>query len=59
MPVEYPTCCAFGSEALDELYITSAWTRLNDEQRKEQPDAGDVFHIKLGIKGLPEPLFVG
>ena len=59
MPVEYPTCCAFGGEALDELYITSAWTRLNDEQRKEQPDAGDVFRIKFGIKGLLEPSFVG
>jgi sugar lactone lactonase YvrE len=59
LPVEYPTSCAFGGTALDELYITSAWTRLNDAQRKEQPDAGDVFRLKTNVKGLPEPLFAG
>ena len=58
LPVEYPTSCAFGGEAL-ELYITSAWTRLSDAQRKEQPDAGDIFRLKTNIKGLPEPLFAG
>ena len=59
LPVEYPTSCAFGGEALDELYITSAWTRLSDVQRKEQPDAGDIFRLKTNIKGLPELLFAG
>jgi len=59
LPVEYPTSCAFGGEALDELYITSAWTRLSDAQRKEQPDAGDIFRLKTNVKGLPEPLFAG
>ena len=59
LPVEYPTSCAFGGEALDELYITSAWTRLSEAQRKEQPDAGDIFRLKTNIKGLPEPLFAG
>jgi sugar lactone lactonase YvrE len=42
-----------------DLYITSAWTRLSEAQRKEQPDAGDVFRLKTNIKGLPEPLFAG
>jgi sugar lactone lactonase YvrE len=59
LPVEYPTSCAFGGEALDELYITSAWTRLSEAQRKEQPDAGDIFRLKTNVKGLPEPLFAG
>jgi sugar lactone lactonase YvrE len=59
LPVEYPTSCAFGGEALDELYITSAWTRLSEAQRKEQPAAGDIFRLKTNIKGLPEPLFAG
>lgn len=59
LPVEYPTSCAFGGETLDELYITSAWTRLSEAQRKEQPAAGDIFRLKTNIKGLPEPLFAG
>jgi sugar lactone lactonase YvrE len=59
LPVEYPTSCAFGGEALDELYITSAWRLLSETQRKEQPDAGDIFRVKTNIKGLHEPLFAG
>jgi sugar lactone lactonase YvrE len=59
LPVEYPTSCAFGGDALDELYITSAWTRLSEAQRKEQPAAGDILRLKTKIKGLPEPLFAG
>jgi len=59
LPVEYPTSCGFGGEALDELYITSAWTRLSDAQRKEQPEAGDIFRLMPNIKESPEPLFAG
>jgi sugar lactone lactonase YvrE len=59
LSAEYPTSCAFGGEALDELYITSAWTRLSETQRKEQPESGDIFRLKTNIKGLPEPLFAG
>ncbi len=59
LPVEYPTSCAFGGEALGELYITSAWTPLSEAQRKEQPESGDIFRIKTNVKGLPEPLFAG
>lgn len=59
LPVQYPTSCAFGGEHLNELYITSAWTALSEEQRKNQPLAGDLFRVKTDIKGLERPKFAG
>jgi sugar lactone lactonase YvrE len=59
LPVQYPTSCAFGGAALDELYITSAATRLNAQQRQEQPLAGDVFRLRPGVKGLETPRYLG
>jgi sugar lactone lactonase YvrE len=59
LPVQYPTSCTFGGAALDELYITSAATRLDAQKRREQPLAGDVFRIKPGVKGLEKPRFLG
>jgi len=59
LPVQYPTCCAFGGEHLNELYITSAWTALSAEQRKNQPLAGDLLRVKTDIKGLERPKFGG
>lgn len=59
LPVQCPSSCAFGGRHLDELYITSAWEELSEEQRAAQPLAGDLFRIRPGIKGLPRPLFLG
>jgi sugar lactone lactonase YvrE len=59
LPAENITKCAFGGENLDELYITTAWETLSDEDRKNQPLAGDLFRVKVGIKGLPAPKFAG
>jgi sugar lactone lactonase YvrE len=59
MPVELPTSCAFGGPNLDELYITSAYVAVPAERRAEQPLAGDVFRIRPGVRGLPEPKFGG
>ena len=59
LPVQRPTSCAFGGAHLDELYITSAWTALSDEQKKNQPFAGDLFRVKTNIKGLESPKFAG
>lgn len=59
LPVQYPTSCAFGGASLDELFITSAWTALSEDKRRQQPLAGDLFRLKAGIKGLEEPKFAG
>ena len=59
VPVELVTCVGFGGKNLDELYITTAWYNLSDQQRKNQPLAGDLFRVQTDIKGIPEPLFRG
>ncbi len=53
LPVSQPTMCAFGGEALDILYITSAAQGLDAEQRQAQPHAGAVLAIRPGMSGLP------
>jgi sugar lactone lactonase YvrE len=59
LPVQYPTSCTFGGPSLDELYITSAWTALSEEKRRQQPLAGDLFRLRTDIKGQEEPKFAG
>lgn len=59
LPVECPTSVAFGGKDLNELYITSAWTALSEEQRRAQPQAGDLFRVQLDIHGKPENQFLG
>lgn len=59
LPVECPTSCAFGGKNLTELYITSAWTALTDEQRRQQPLAGDLFCLDTNIKGRAPWQFAG
>lgn len=59
MPVQYTTCPIFGGENLDELYLTSAWFALGRERRHEQPQAGDLFRIRPGVRGIPEAAFAG
>ena len=58
-PVQNVTRCAFGGEQLDELYVTTAWYAMSEEERKDQPLAGDLFRVKTDVKGLEEPTFIG
>jgi len=67
MPVRNITSVMFGGDKLDELYVTSmarvkhpaAHDRFAKEV-KHQFLAGSLFRITgLGIRGLPEPRFVG
>jgi len=59
LPVANPTCFAFGGEQLKDLYITTAWYSLSDEDREKQPWAGDLFRIRTDVRGLLEPQFNG
>lgn len=61
MPVSYTTSCIFGGDALDTLYITSLRTPLyaSAEEIAAQPQLGDLFRLKVGARGLPEPKFAG
>ncbi|MBV1900155.1 MAG: SMP-30/gluconolactonase/LRE family protein [Kordiimonadaceae bacterium] len=58
MPVACPTSCAFGGKGLDILYVTSARKGLSEEALKTQPDAGALFALDVGIKGVPVTPFV-
>jgi sugar lactone lactonase YvrE len=59
LPVQNVTRCAFGGKQLDELYICTAWYALNEDEKKKQPFAGDLFRVKTEVKGLEEPSFTG
>ena len=59
MPVRRPTSCCFGGENLTTLYVTSASTRMSAEELKQDPLAGCVFAVDVGIRGLAEPKFLG
>jgi sugar lactone lactonase YvrE len=59
IPVSRPSSVAFGGQHLDELYITSIAEGLTKEEKEKQPMAGDLFMVKPGVRGLPEPAFLG
>ena len=59
MPVQKPTCPAFGGHRLDILYVTSASIQLTSDELKQQPQAGSIFAFEPGVKGLPEAHFTG
>jgi sugar lactone lactonase YvrE len=59
MPVAQPTSCMFGGEDLATLYVTSARTGLSDADLARQPQAGGLFALDVGVRGLPEPRFAG
>ncbi|MDD2523176.1 MAG: SMP-30/gluconolactonase/LRE family protein, partial [Anaerolineaceae bacterium] len=51
MPVQRPTSITFGGQDLRHLFITSATEGLTESERLEQPYAGDLFVIELGVTG--------
>lgn len=59
MPVARPTSCMFGGAHLDELYITTASTRMPAEELAKQPLAGGLFRCLPGVKGLAAVAFAG
>ena len=52
LPVSQPTMCAFGGEALDTLYITSAADKLSPVQRQQEPLAGALLRFRPGERGI-------
>ncbi len=52
LPVSQPTMCAFGGEALDMLYVTSATDKLTLEQRQREPLAGALLRLRPGATGI-------
>ena len=59
LPVQRPTCPAFGGPDLDVLYVTSASIGLSPEALVAQPCAGGLLALDPGVRGVPEARFVG
>jgi sugar lactone lactonase YvrE len=56
LPVQRPTCCAFGPPGSTTLYVTSAAFEVSPEQ---QPWAGGLLALDVGVTGLPRAPFAG
>lgn len=59
LPVQYPTSVIFGGPDLSTLFVTTAVWDLEGPALKEQPCAGAVLSLDVGVKGLPESRFSG
>ena len=59
--VELPCCqvtsCCFGGPDLDQLLITTARRGLDAQALGEQPLAGGLFQLSLGMKGCRSEMF--
>jgi L-arabinonolactonase len=53
VPVKNPTCVAFGGDAMNELYVTTAREEMSSEELERTPDAGSVYRATVdGVRGL-------
>ena len=59
LPVPAITACAFGDDALDTLYITSAAQNMTAEEIAAAPQSGNLFSVKTGVEGVPADRFGG
>ena len=59
LPVQRPTTCMFGGPDLATLYVTSARMDLSEDDLRKQPQAGGVFALDVGARGLAETRFAG
>lgn len=57
MPVDQPSCVAFGGDGLRTLYVTTSPLGLDGPTLERQPLAGHVFAFDAGVAGLPESRF--
>jgi sugar lactone lactonase YvrE len=59
LPVELPTCVAFGGPDLDILYVTTSRFNRSEAQLADQPLAGGLFALDVGVRGMAEARFPG
>lgn len=59
VPVGKPTCCAFGGNALDTLFITTSRLGESAESIRANPLQGSLFSIKPGIRGVADMPYLG
>lgn len=59
LSTDTPTCCEFGGKDLDILYVTTATLKRAPLELRDQPWAGGLLAIDVGVKGLPSRRFSG
>lgn len=57
LPCAQVTCCAFGGDQLDRLFVTTARTGLDASALAAQPLAGALFVIDAGVTGIADTPF--
>lgn len=58
-PVPYVTCPTFGGPDLDVLYFTTAQQGRAEMEPTPEAEAGNIFAIRPGVRGLPGYSFAG
>jgi sugar lactone lactonase YvrE len=56
LPVGNPTCCCFGGDDLDILFVTSASDPVLTGAHPSDV-CGKLIALDVGCRGLPEPVF--
>lgn len=59
LPVAQVTSCAFGGPQMTTLFITTAREDMSEADLAQQPLAGGVFAMEVGVKGIPVHPFAG
>ena len=59
VPVKQVTMAAFGGKDLDTLFITTARENMSEEELEKDPQAGNLFSVKVDAKGMEETFFQG
>jgi sugar lactone lactonase YvrE len=59
LPTRNVASCCFGGDDLGELFVTSAAAEMNAQELAADPNAGGVFRLRPGVRGLPTTAFAG
>jgi L-arabinonolactonase len=59
VPVAKPTCVAFGTAALDVLFITTSRLDSDAGLLSREPGSGGLYAVTPGVKGLEDAPFAG
>ncbi len=57
VPAHNITSCSFGGKDLNILYITTASIDMTQEEKERFPEAGSVFKVIPGVKGVKNSIF--
>lgn len=59
LPASQVTSCAFGGDDLADLYVTTAREDFGPEDAAREPNAGGLFRLRPGVRGLRSVPFAG